>query len=75
VSLRLKIANKRLKQLLSKRPEDLKKFLDLTLDVEVGGIYFEYRKEYIEFFMSFFESKEEVSDEVRLKAQEELEKL
>jgi len=43
--------------------------------VTVKGIHFEYRKEYVEFFMAFFESKEEVTDEVYLKAQEELEKL
>ena len=39
------------------------------------AIFFEYRKEYIEFFMTFFSSKEEFKDELKLKALEEYEKL
>ena len=39
------------------------------------AIYFEYRKEYIEFFMTFFQSDDEVKDEVKLRAIEEYERL
>lgn len=39
------------------------------------AIYFEYRKEYIEFFITFFTSEEAVKDELKLKALEEYEKL
>ena len=39
------------------------------------SIFFEYRKEYIEFFMTFFSSGDEIKDEVKLRALEEYEKL
>ena len=39
------------------------------------GIFFEYRKEYIEFFITFFSSSEEFKDEMKLKALEEYERL
>ena len=39
------------------------------------AIYFEYRKEYIEFFMTFFPSDDEVKDGVKLRAIEEYERL
>lgn len=55
----------------SLKPEIIENFIDQNLEVVMKGIYFEYRKEYIEFFMSFFETEElEVKDEVKLIAQE-----
>jgi hypothetical protein len=55
--------------------KDKSEFVDQELTVEMRAIYFEYRKEYIEFFITFFESNEEIKDEVKLRALEEYEKL
>jgi len=41
----------------------------------VRPIFVEFRKEYIEFFVSFFEPEEEINDEVKLQAIDEYEKL
>ena len=54
---------------------DPKDFTDQNLNVKIGSIYFQYRKEYIEFFMTFFKSNQEIQDELKLKALEEYEKL
>jgi len=40
--------------------------IDQNLNVRVGSINIEYRKEYIEFFLAFFRSNQEVGDEVTL---------
>ena len=48
---------------------------DQDLSISLKTIYFEYRKEYIEFFLTFFTSEESVKDELKLKALEEYEKL
>ena len=69
--LSLLIANQRIKGL----KEDKSDFVDQDLNVEMRAIYFEYRKEYIEFFMTFFQSDDDVKDEVKLRAIEEYERL
>ena len=48
---------------------------DQELIARLRTIYFEYRKEYIEFLITFFTSEEAVKDELKLKALEEYEKL
>ena len=40
--------------------------VDQNLNVRVGSINIEYRKEYIEFFLAFFRSNQEMDDEVTL---------
>jgi len=65
------IANQKIKGL----KKDKSDFVDQDLNVEMRAIYFEYRKEYIEFFITFFQSNDEVKDEVKLRAIEEYEKL
>ena len=64
-------ANQRIKGL----QKDKSDFVDSDLSVEMRAIYFEYRKEYIEFFMTFFQSNDDVKDEVKLRAIEEYERL
>lgn len=64
IKVDLQIANKK-----------LTKSADTFLNVRMSSIYFEYRKEYIEFFMAFFESSNQVADEVKMKAMEEYERL
>lgn len=69
--------NKKLKE-LKKAESPLGKSADQpdqVLNARLQGIYFEYRKEYIEFFMTFFTAEEAIKDELKLKAMEEYEKL
>jgi len=68
----LDIANQKLKGLSKKNP---KYFVDKQADLLVRPLYVEFRKEYIEFFVSFFDTDEEINDEMRLQAIDEYEKL
>ena len=51
VDVKMLIANQKIKS-FSKG-----EFIDQDINVEMNGIYFEYRKEYIEFFIVFFETR------------------
>lgn len=73
INVNLEIANAKLKP--ANPSSGTSNFLDQSLDLKMRAIFFEYRKEYIEFFMTFFSSKEEFKDELKLKALEEYEKL
>ena len=69
----MEVANQKMKSL---RPELEEGFVDQDLNVEMGSIYFEYRKEYIEFFMAFFKTEQiEVKEEVKLMAQDAYENI
>lgn len=69
------MANKKLKQAMADKDKENIDNIDQELTVRMGSIIFEYRKEYIEFFMSFFKSDQEIQDELKLKALEEYEKM
>jgi hypothetical protein len=61
IDLSLKIANKKLKHL-----HPAADIFDVALTVFVDSIFVEYRKEYVEFFISFFQS-EGLQDELKFK--------
>jgi hypothetical protein len=54
------MANKKLKQAMADKDKKSIDNIDQELTARMGSIIFEYRKEYIEFFMSFFKSDQEI---------------
>lgn len=67
----LDVANRKLRTLSANVAE----WVDFRLDVVLQTLYAEYRKEYVEFFVSFFSSGDELKDEVRLKLVDDYESL
>ena len=65
IDLSLNIANKKLKHL-----QPAADFVDASLVVLVDSLFIEYRKEYVEFFISFFTS-EGLQDELKFKIMED----
>ena len=75
MTIDLLFGNQNIKESMISKMESTSDFVDQELNFKFRPMTSLYRKEFMEFFLKFFEMNEEVNDEVKLRALEEYEKL